>query len=105
ETEGMLTFDAVDDGTGFDAQGHARGAGFVNMADRLGALGGSLRVDSAPGRGTTVSGAVPARARTPGGGGHGHGGAGRGPTWRPPPHHRRRGLYPSWPGRSPPNAT
>jgi len=36
------------------------GAGFVNMADRLGALGGSLRVESAPRQGTTVSGAVPA---------------------------------------------
>jgi signal transduction histidine kinase len=60
----MLTFDVVDDGEGFDAQGRGLGAGFLNMADRLGALGGSLRVESAPQCGTTVSGAVPARART-----------------------------------------
>jgi len=62
EDAGMLTFDVVDDGEGFDAQGRGLGAGFVNMADRLGALGGSLRVESAPQRGTTVSGAVPAKA-------------------------------------------
>jgi signal transduction histidine kinase len=62
EDAGMLTFDVVDDGKGFDAQDRGLGAGFVNMADRLGALGGSLRVESAPQRGTTVSGAVPAKA-------------------------------------------
>jgi len=33
-----------------------------DMADRLGALGGSLQVESAPQRGTTVSGAIPAGA-------------------------------------------
>jgi signal transduction histidine kinase len=38
------------------------GAGFLNMADRLGALGGSLRVESAPWRGTTVSGTIPVSA-------------------------------------------
>jgi signal transduction histidine kinase len=38
------------------------GAGFLNMADRLGALGGSLRVESAPQRGTTVSGTIPVNA-------------------------------------------
>jgi len=29
------------------------------MNDRLGAIGGSLRVESAPGRGTKIQGAVP----------------------------------------------
>jgi signal transduction histidine kinase len=58
----MLTFDVVDDGKGFDAQARRLGAGFLNMADRLGALGGSLQVESAPQRGTTVSGAIPAGA-------------------------------------------
>jgi len=57
-----LTFDVVDDGKGFDAQGRGLGAGFRNMADRLGALGGRLKVESAPRRGTTVSGAIPAGA-------------------------------------------
>ena len=40
------------------------GAGFTNMLDRLGALGGTLRVESAPGKapgkGTGVIGIVPA---------------------------------------------
>ena len=60
EDAGTLTFDVADDGKGFDAQGQGLGAGFRNMADRLGALGGSLKVESAPQRGTTVSGAIPA---------------------------------------------
>jgi glucose-6-phosphate-specific signal transduction histidine kinase len=62
EDAGLLTFDVVDDGKGFDAQARGLGAGFLNMADRLGALGGSLRVESAPRRGTTVSGTIPANA-------------------------------------------
>jgi signal transduction histidine kinase len=62
EDAGRLTFDVVDDGKGFDAQGRGLGAGFRNMADRLGALGGSLKVESAPQRGTTVSGTIPAEA-------------------------------------------
>ena len=35
------------------------GHGFVNMADRLGAIGGTLTVESAPGEGTTISGEIP----------------------------------------------
>jgi signal transduction histidine kinase len=62
EEAGMLTFEVVDDGKGFDAQARGLGAGFLNMADRLGALGGSLQVESAPQRGTTVSGTIPAGA-------------------------------------------
>jgi signal transduction histidine kinase len=33
----------------------------TNMMDRVGAVGGTLRVDSKPGRGTTVSGTIPLR--------------------------------------------
>ncbi len=55
-----LTLVVRDDGVGFDPATVRRGHGFTNMADRLRALGGSLEVTSAPGRGTTVSGAVPA---------------------------------------------
>jgi signal transduction histidine kinase len=62
ENAGTLTFDVVDDGRGFDARSRGLGAGFRNMADRLGALGGSLQVESAPQRGTTVSGTIPAGA-------------------------------------------
>ena len=36
-----------------------KGHGFVNMSDRVGAIGGTLTVDSTPGEGTTISGLVP----------------------------------------------
>ncbi|HZA74811.1 MAG TPA: histidine kinase [Acidimicrobiales bacterium] len=55
-----LTFTVADNGSGFDPAALAgRGHGFVNMSDRLGAIGGNVEVDSAPGRGTRVSGTVP----------------------------------------------
>jgi signal transduction histidine kinase len=34
------------------------------MADRIAAVGGQLRIDSAPGRGTTVRASVPAHGST-----------------------------------------
>ena len=61
EDAGDLVFDVSDDGVGFDVHGREPGAGFMNMLDRLGALGGTLRIESAPGKGTRVSGALPAR--------------------------------------------
>ena len=55
-----LRFAIADDGAGFDpADGDGHGHGFVNMEDRLGAIGGALVVTSAPGAGTTVSGVIP----------------------------------------------
>jgi signal transduction histidine kinase len=60
EEEGSLVFVVSDDGAGFDVTSRAAGAGFTNMLDRLGALGGTLRVESAPGKGTRVVGALPA---------------------------------------------
>ncbi len=60
EDQGALLFAVRDTGAGFDSTGGgAHGHGFVNMADRVGAFGGSVEVESAPGRGTTVSGRVP----------------------------------------------
>jgi signal transduction histidine kinase len=59
EDAGTLTFQVADTGKGFDAEARGLGAGFLNMADRLGALGGSLDVESAPRQGTTVSGTIP----------------------------------------------
>jgi signal transduction histidine kinase len=47
----------VDDGAGFDAQRAEQvrgGAGLANMRDRLDAVGGSVSLTSAPGRGTSV---------------------------------------------------
>jgi two-component system, NarL family, sensor histidine kinase DevS len=48
-----------DDGRGFEANGPALGLGLVSMRERAELLGGSLRVESAPGRGTTVAAEVP----------------------------------------------
>jgi signal transduction histidine kinase len=62
EDAGTLTFEVTDDGKGFDSQTRGLGAGFLNMTDRLGALGGSLRVESAPRQGTTVAGTIPVSA-------------------------------------------
>ena len=59
EESGGLLFSVSDDGPGFDAALARGGHGYTNMADRLGAIGGTVRWDSAPGQGTTVSGSVP----------------------------------------------
>jgi signal transduction histidine kinase len=56
---GGLLFEVKDDGPGFDIALARRGHGFVNMSDRLGAIGGSVRWESQPGVGTTISGSVP----------------------------------------------
>jgi signal transduction histidine kinase len=54
-----LTFTVGDDGRGFDQAATTMGTGVQGMADRLAALGGTLRVTSAPGHGTQVTGRVP----------------------------------------------
>jgi signal transduction histidine kinase len=59
EEEGGLMFAVTDDGRGFDSEVRRGGTGFINMNDRLGAIGGALRVESTPGAGTKVSGVVP----------------------------------------------
>ena len=53
-----LTFEVIDDGLGFEAGTVADGHGFVNMRDRLGALGGRLEIKSSP-AGTTIIGRIP----------------------------------------------
>ena len=63
--DGSLWFEVGDDGAGFDPSVAEDGHGFVNMRDRLGAFGGDLKVTSAPGTGTTISGSLPVRALTP----------------------------------------
>jgi signal transduction histidine kinase len=56
----VVMFSVTDDGAGFDpAETAEPGHGFVNMSDRLGAIGGTVEVDSVLGRGTRVSGTVP----------------------------------------------
>ncbi len=58
--DGRLEFSVADDGAGFDPAAASRGTGLQGMADRLSALGGLLRIESAPGHGTTISGTMPA---------------------------------------------
>jgi len=58
EDAGGLLFDVVDDGAGFETNRPSEGAGFTNMRDRLGAVGGMLRVESGGG-GTRIQGVVP----------------------------------------------
>jgi signal transduction histidine kinase len=58
---GTLAFDVTDDGSGFDPARTPLGTGLQGMKDRLEALGGVLSVESSPGEGTTVAGAVPAQ--------------------------------------------
>ena len=55
-----LTFEVRDDGIGFDTAATSFGSGLQGMADRLSALGGTVRIASSPSGGTVVSGRVPA---------------------------------------------
>jgi signal transduction histidine kinase len=58
--ESTLRFSVGDNGRGFDPDASRSGAGFVNMADRLGAIGGKLSVESTVDKGTCVAGEIPA---------------------------------------------
>ncbi len=57
--DGELRFTVADDGPGFDLTDVVRGAGLQNMADRLGAVGGTLAIRSVRGQGTEVDGKAP----------------------------------------------
>jgi len=59
---GVLSLLIRDDGVGFDpaaTRGEASGLGLHGMGERVALLGGSLEIDSAPGKGTTVRASVP----------------------------------------------
>ena len=54
-----LVVTVADDGPGFVPDDHAQSRGLLNMADRVGALGGELTVESESGRGATVTARIP----------------------------------------------
>jgi len=53
-----VRFSVQDDGAGFDTR-FVRGLGLLGMEERVRRLGGELRIDSQPGRGTLVSAELP----------------------------------------------
>ena len=59
QRDGVLAFEVVDDGAGFDTDAHVNGTGLHGMRDRLAVLGGDVALTSAPGRGTSIRGHVP----------------------------------------------
>jgi signal transduction histidine kinase len=63
---GRLAFAVEDDGKGFDPSQARQGSGLQNMRDRIEAVGGTLAIRSAPGKGTKVSGSVPVQPRSVG---------------------------------------
>jgi signal transduction histidine kinase len=56
-----LAFEIADDGPGFDVTHLIASTGLAGMRDRINAIGGELYIHSAPDRGTTVTGGIPAR--------------------------------------------
>jgi PAS domain S-box-containing protein len=62
ETDGGLLLAVSDDGVGFDPEHPAEGRrlGLASMHERVGLVQGTLAIQSAPGRGTTITAWVPA---------------------------------------------
>ncbi|MGP3916877.1 sensor histidine kinase [Nonomuraea sp. 10N515B] len=54
-----LAVSVTDDGTGFDPAVNRAGVGMASMRERAAELGGTVRLDSAPGKGTTVAALLP----------------------------------------------
>ena len=59
--EGYVTAVVEDDGQGFDPDAEGDGFGLIAMRERLGLLGGRLRIESSPGAGTAIAADVPLR--------------------------------------------
>jgi signal transduction histidine kinase len=62
-TDAEVSLEISDDGAGFDRSrvGGPGGLGLITMRERAGQLNGTFGVDSAPGRGTTISVVIPFR--------------------------------------------
>ncbi len=58
EESSTLSFEVTDDGQGFDSGAVSRSGGLAGISDRMAAAGGTLTIESAPGRGTRITGSV-----------------------------------------------
>jgi nitrate/nitrite-specific signal transduction histidine kinase len=79
--EGEVVIDIEDDGEGFDPAAVARREGrrswgLLGIRERAEILGGTARIESAPGQGTHVEVRIPVSGAPPGPGGVGEGGQG-----------------------------
>ena len=63
---GALVVNVSDDGSGFDPAARD-GSGLTHLADRVGAVGGTFQVDTAPGAGVAVTAVLPVAGDTHGG--------------------------------------
>ncbi len=54
EQQRVLELEVRDDGVGFTPEARTSGTGLIGMQERVRELGGTLRIDSEPGRGTAV---------------------------------------------------
>ena len=59
--DGHAELAVADAGSGFDPAAPQSGSGLAHIRDRVAELGGTVRIDSAPGRGTTLTVRVPVR--------------------------------------------
>jgi signal transduction histidine kinase len=57
--DGSLEVSVTDDGCGFDPERVAGGFGLTGMRERVALVGGSLRIESVPRQGTTVTASIP----------------------------------------------
>jgi signal transduction histidine kinase len=58
-SHGGLVFEVRDDGRGFDPSTTSLGTGLQGLVDRIAAIGGTVDIESSPGRGTSVTGRIP----------------------------------------------
>ncbi len=63
ESDTDIHVNVRDDGVGFHPSDHTDGFGLLGMHERVHLLEGTLRVDSAPGRGTTIEAHFPVQRR------------------------------------------
>ena len=61
QRDGVAVAVVEDDGSGFEPSVRSDGLGLVGMRERVGLVGGRLRIEAAPGAGTTVRAEVPLR--------------------------------------------